>query len=149
MDKGDNLQIILAGPCTIMNAVAHNASSDTFVPRQNLIADDKNEAEGAPEEVKVTLGWGLDTISLIVRLPLHKFKSWTMQVESFISRKSANAEDLSLILGRMENIAILIPIFGHFLNNIRHLETKATISMKKQFINMQSKEDFRIVLRQS
>ena len=44
VEKGDNLEIILAGPCTIMNAVAHNASSDIFVPRKNLIADDKNEA---------------------------------------------------------------------------------------------------------
>ena len=44
VDKGDNMQRILPGPCTIMYAVAHNASSDTFVPRQNLIVDDKNEA---------------------------------------------------------------------------------------------------------
>ena len=49
LDKGDNLQKILAGPCTIMHAVAHNASSDTFVPRQNLIADYKKEAEGDPQ----------------------------------------------------------------------------------------------------
>ena len=57
VDKGDNLQRILAGPCIIMHAVAHNASPDTFVPRQKLIADDKNEAEGSPEEVKITLVW--------------------------------------------------------------------------------------------
>ena len=42
--KVNNLQRILAGPFTIMHAVAHNESLDTFVPRQNLIADDKNEA---------------------------------------------------------------------------------------------------------
>ena len=42
VDKGDNLQTILSGTCTIMHAVAHNESSDTFVPRQNLIADEKN-----------------------------------------------------------------------------------------------------------
>ena len=57
VDKGGNIQIILAGPCTIIHAVSHNVSSDTFVPRQNLIADDKNESEGATEEVKITLGW--------------------------------------------------------------------------------------------
>ena len=42
VEKCDNLQRILAGTCTIMHVVAHNASSDTFAPRQNLIADDKN-----------------------------------------------------------------------------------------------------------
>ena len=72
--KGDNLQRILSGPFTIMHAVAHNESSDTFVPRQNLIADDKNEAEGSPEESKITLWLELDTRSLIVRLSFHKFK---------------------------------------------------------------------------
>ena len=107
-----------------MHAVAHIASSDTFLPRQNLIADDKNEAERDPEEVKITLGWELETRSLMVILPLHKFKAWTIKVESLISRKSTNAEDLCAVLGRMENIAIVITMFGHFLNNIRHMEIK-------------------------
>ena len=44
VDKCYNLQRILAGPYTVMHAVAHNASSDTFVPRQNLITDDKNRS---------------------------------------------------------------------------------------------------------
>ena len=39
-----------------MHAVAHNASSEKFAPRQNLIADDKNEAEGASKEVEINLG---------------------------------------------------------------------------------------------
>ena len=60
VEKGGNLQRILVGPCTIMHVVAHNESSDTIVLRQNLIPDDKNEAEGDPEEVKSTLGWKLD-----------------------------------------------------------------------------------------
>ena len=83
----------------------------------------------------------------MVILSLHQFKAWTMQVEYFISRKSANAEDLSSVLGQMENIAIVIPTFGHFINNIRQLEIKATISTTKQFINMRSKEDFKITLK--
>ena len=47
----------------------------------------------------------------------------------------------------MENISIVIPMFGHFINNIRHLEIKATISTKNEFINMRSKEDFKIALK--
>jgi hypothetical protein len=34
-----------------------SASSTSSITRDHLIADDKNEAEGAPEEVKITLGW--------------------------------------------------------------------------------------------
>ena len=38
-------------------------------------------------------------------------------------------------------------MFGHFLNNIRHLEIKETISTKKKFIKKQSKGDFKIALK--
>ena len=147
VDVGDNLQRIIAAPCTIMHAIAHKAANDTSVPRQNFIAEDKNEAEGAPEEVKITLGWNLDTRRLLVSLPEHKYKAWSSQLKSFQNRKSANAKDLQSILGRLENVAIIIPMMGHFLNNIRQLEIRATASGRNQIINKRAKDDF--ILAQS
>jgi hypothetical protein len=61
MDIDDNLQRITAAPCAIIHALAHSLSSTTFIRRQNMIADNKNEAEGGPEERKICLGWILDT----------------------------------------------------------------------------------------
>ena len=142
VDTGTNLQKIVAGPCTIMHALAQHSLNDPFIPRQDFISDDKNEAEGAPEEVKITLGWVLDTRRLLIQLPKHKFKAWSTQVDSFTKRKSACSKDLQSILGRLENIAIIIPMFGHFLNNIRQTEIKATISNKSQKINNRTREDF-------
>ena len=148
VDTDDILDRIIAAPCTIMHAVAHKAeNNETFVPRQDIISDDKNEAEGAPEEVKITLGWELDSRSLLVKLPSHKFTAWSSQVASFISRKAANAKDLSSVLGRLENVAIMIPSFGHFLNNIRQLEIKASITNKNQIINKRAKDDFELALK--
>ena len=86
-----------------------------------MICDDKNEAEGAPEERKICLGWLLDTRRLLVSLPFHKAKAWNSQIEEVLIRKSANEETLVSVLGRLENIATIIPMMGHFLNNIRHL----------------------------
>jgi hypothetical protein len=144
VDVKDNLKRIIAGPCTIMHAIAHKDDpiSSPFIPRQDFIADDKNEAEGAPEEVKVTLGWELNSRSLLVKLPFHKFKAWTSQVDSFISRKSSNSKDLQSVLGRLENVAIIIPMFGHFLNNIRQLQIKAELINKNVKINQRAKDDF-------
>jgi hypothetical protein len=148
VDIDDNLERIIAAPCTIMHAVAHKAKNDeTFIPRQNIISKDKNEAEGAPEEIKITLGWELDSRSLLIKLPAHKFKAWSSQVNSFISRKTANEKDLSSVLGRLENVAVLIPSFGHFLNNIRQLEIKAAITKKNQVINKRAKDDFELALK--
>ena len=148
VDINDNLSRIIAAPCTVMHAVAHSAiGNETFVPRQNFISEDKNEAEGAPEEVKITLGWELDSRRLLIKLPEHKHKAWSSQVESFISRKTTNVDDLRSVLGRLENIAIIIPTFGHFLNNIRQLEIKAALTKKNQFINKRAHEDFKLALK--
>ena len=46
----------------------------------------------------------------------------------------------------MENIAIMIPMFAHFLNNMRQLEMKINISKKNQIINKRTKEDFKLAL---
>ena len=58
VDSYDNLDRIIAAPCTVMHAVTHHATdNETFVPRQEFISEDKNEAEGAPSEEKIMLGW--------------------------------------------------------------------------------------------
>ena len=145
-DIGDNLDRVKAAPCSIMHALAHKNSEKPHVKRDNFIADDKNEAEGAPEEIKIVLGWELNSRQLLVSLPHHKFVAWSTQVKSFTTRVSANSKDLQSVLGRLENVAIIIPMFGHFLNNIRQLEINATRTNKNQTINKRSKDDFKLAL---
>ena len=144
VDIGDNLERITAGPCTVMHAIAHKNSAKHIVPRQDFIADDKNDAEGAAEEEKVVLGWSLNTRTLDIKLPYHKYKAWSSQLRSFILRQSTNAKDIQSLLGRLENIAIIIPMFGHFLNNIRHTEIMATQSGRNQKINRRTHEDLKL-----
>ena len=146
VDIDDNLDRVKAAPCTIMHAIAHKNEGVSHIPRQNFIADDKNEAEGGPEEVKIVLGWELNSRELLVSLPSHKFIAWSSQVKSFLSRVSASGDDLRSVLGRLENIAIIIPMFAHFLNNIRQLEIKASRSNKNQMINKRTKEDLKLAL---
>ena len=141
---GNNLEKIVAAPCTVMHAIAHQASNRHLIPRQDFIAEDKNEAEGAPEEQKIVLGWMIDTRRLIISLPHHKFVAWSTQLASFITRNTTNATDIQSLLGRLENVAIVIPMFGHFLNNIRHLEIKASQSSRNQVINKRTKEDLKL-----
>ena len=61
VDIGDNLKCLIAAPCTVIHAISHQANGSTKVTRQDMISDDKNEAEGAPEEVKICLGWELNS----------------------------------------------------------------------------------------
>ena len=141
VDVKDHLLRIMAAPSTVMHAFTHEAKGNTHIARQDFIVDDKNEAEGGPEEVKIVLGWKVNTRSLRVQLPFHKFKAWTEQINSIRKRKTVNAKELQSALGRMENIAIMIPMFGHFLNNIRTLEIKANLTEKNQVITKRVRDD--------
>jgi hypothetical protein len=141
VDDGDNLLRLKAAACTVIHAISHQASSDTHLPRQDIIADDKNEAEGAPEEVKICLGWQLDTRRLLVRLPYHKYKAWDSQILALRDRRTASDKDLRSILGRLENVAGINCMLGHFLNNIRSLQLKADRSGHNVKVTDQARKD--------
>ena len=143
-DINDNLERIKAGPCTVMHAIAHQTHSPSSVTRQDFIAEDKNDAEGAPEEVKIVLGWEINSRELKIKLPKHKFIAWNNQLQSFFTRRTAGAKDLQSILGRLETVATIIPMMGHFLNNIRHTEIRASASGKNQLLNKRTVEDFKL-----
>ena len=90
VDIGNNLARIVAAPCTIIHALAHDSEGDTVIPRDDMVALDKCEAEGAASEERICLGWLLNTRSLLVSLPSHKVKAWISQVETFIKNKTAS-----------------------------------------------------------
>lgn len=57
MDIKDNLQRLIAGPCTVMHSLAYKMEGSIFPSRDNF----KNDVEGAPEKIKIVLGWRLST----------------------------------------------------------------------------------------
>ena len=125
-DIDENLDRLRAASCTVIHALAHkvlNASSYS-IERDDLMADDKNEAEGAPEEIKICLGWTLDSRRLLVQLPFHKYKALKNEIVELLKSYSTNEAILGTILGQLKNVAIIIAMMGHFLNNIAHLLTK-------------------------
>ena len=89
-DLNGNLERLRAASCSVLHAFAHKAykSSKSVIPRDDLRTDDQNEAEGAPEEVKICLGWTLDSRSLLVRLPFHKYTAWKQQIVDALKKKS-------------------------------------------------------------
>ena len=150
-DINDNLQRLRAASCTVLHAFAHKASSSSSssIKRDNLVADDKNEAEGAPEELKIVLGWTLDSRRLLVKLPFHKWKAWKSQIESALKGSSIDEKTLSSIVGRLENVAVIIKMMGHFLNNLHYLLTqleKQKYSYHRTKLNNRSRHDLELSL---
>ena len=144
VDIGDNTEKIMADPCTVIHALAHATEEDTVIPRQDMIAADKNIAEGAPEEVKIILGWEINTRTMSICLPHHKVVAWSAQLEECLKRKTSNSKQLQSLLGRLEQVATIIPMFGHFLNNVRSTEIRATSTNRAQTINKRTREDLKL-----
>ena len=67
------------------------------------------------QELKICLGWLLDTRHLKVSLPSHKFQAWLKQVQETINQKTVSEKLLaSSVLGRLEYIATIIPTMDIF-----------------------------------
>jgi hypothetical protein len=144
VDKGDNLLRLATAPCTVIHAIGHRASGSTHLYRQDLISEEKNVAEGAPEEEKICLGWTFNTRKLIVALPTHKYEAWDNQIQNIIKAKSIKFKLLESVLGRLENVAIIVVMFGHFLNNIRSLQIKAMKSQHNQKLSRNALREFEL-----
>ena len=143
-DVGDNLLRLATAPCTVIHAIAHRATGTTHLKRQDLISAEKNEAEGAPEEIKICLGWQFNTRELLISLPTHKFEAWNTQIDDIIKEKTVKYKTLESILGRLENVAIILVMFGHFLNNIRSLQIKAASTQHNQKLTKNAITEFEL-----
>ena len=147
VDLGNNLECINAAPCTVIHAMAHHTSGKTHVIRQNMISDEKNEAEGAAEEIKICLGWVLNTRKLTIALPSHKYQAWDKMVISTMDNKSTNDKHLRSLLGRLENMATVIPMAAHFFNNIRALQIKAAKQTHNVRLTSRCRDDLQLCRR--
>ena len=143
-DIDDTLEKITKAPITVLDAIADDAILDCDILRDDLLSDDKTRVEGAPEEIKICLGWTLNTRSLLVSLPDHKKIGWSQQIEVLLTHNTANGKELSSILGRLENIAQIVTMFGHFLSNIRALEILANAKGHNVRLNQRARDDLRL-----
>ncbi len=144
LDTEDNLERITKAPITVLDAIADDSILNCDILRDDLLADDKTKIEGAPEEIKICLGWTLNTRSLLVSLPDHKKIGWLEQIEGLLNQKTVGGKELSSILGRLENVAQIVTMFGHFLSNIRSLEILANVKKHNVRINRIVKEDLKL-----
>ena len=144
-DIKDNLERITRAPVTIMYAVADNAPVTNLVTkRKEIVAEDKMIAEGAAEELKICLGWLIDTRRLRVQLPIHKVIAWKQQINTILSKTTVSNKELQSILGRLENVAQVMTTLGHFLSNIRHIQLLAEKKGHNIKLNKRSRADLEL-----
>ena len=100
VDSRKNLRRITRAPITIIHAIADiSLANHTTVRRNDIVAEDKMEAEGAAKEEKICLGWLLNTRTLSVKLPKHKAIAWTSQIKDTLQNTTVSNKNLQSILG--------------------------------------------------
>jgi hypothetical protein len=80
--------------------------------RYNLIK--KNTAEGQLEEMKLILGWIINTRSLSISLPKDKFQCWTSDISRFTSSSKAKHKNLESTIGHLKHVACIYSPMRHF-----------------------------------
>jgi hypothetical protein len=95
------------------------------IPRKDMEAQNKLQAEAGLEEWKTILGWILDTRHFLVQLPKNKFVAWTNIINVVIQRGTMMAKEVKSIVGQLGHLEIAIPFVHHFLSRLRDLQARA------------------------
>lgn len=75
----------------------------------DLVAMKKLLAEGRLEEVKILLGWLVNTCLLTIVLPDHKYIAWRRNIQHMIDCGWTTHRELETIIGRLNHVGYIIP----------------------------------------
>ena len=119
-DIEDNTTRVIRAIPFAIHSVARPIDNSDDIPRVDIISAKKLHAEGTFEEVKVVLGWIINTRNLLISLPQDKHKKWTTDLNRMIASGSTSYKLLESTLGRLNHVAGIIPMLRHFLGRLRH-----------------------------
>eukprot|EP00957_Ditylum_brightwellii_P169690 12915667-Ditylum_brightwellii.AAC.1 len=78
------------------------------------------EGEGTPSELKIFLGWLLDSRLFLTQLPRYKGNAWIKEITDLLgSRIPFSSNDVESLIGKLNHAGFIIPSSRHFLNRIR------------------------------
>lgn len=119
--------------------VARPEDKNDPIPRNPIISLRKWIAEGTPEEVKVILGWEVNTRMMSVSLPECRVSEWSNQIKHMLEKGKAQKATWHKVLGRLTRLSEIIPLSRFFLNRIREAtsiaEEKNWCSISKEVKN--------------
>ncbi len=96
----------------------HAGEHEPILRRVILLSLIKLQAEGAPAEQQIVLGWMLDTRRLLVSLPDDKYTAWRSAIEHITKNKGCLKEDFDTLEGQLNHAAYVIPLAHFFIVDI-------------------------------
>lgn len=103
----------------VIAAMSRPNSDQEQLPRDEFLTLSKLEAEGAPAEIRIVLGWQIDTRRLLISLPRDKHATWRRELQDLLQTPTAAFSTWDSLLGRLNHAAEVIPLSRYFLGHLR------------------------------
>jgi hypothetical protein len=107
-----------------IDSCACSKHADKPIPRKDMEARNKLQAEAGMEEQKTNLGWFLDTRRLLVKLLKNKFIAWTNIINTVIQCGNTTAKEMESIIGHLGHLWMAIPFVHHFQSRLPDLQAR-------------------------
>jgi hypothetical protein len=118
LDKDENTLRTNTAMLTAIRAISRPIDSSEEIPRKDIISLKKFQAEGTPSETKTVLGWLLNTRSLRIYLPDHKYTAWKEDISAIITCEKVQETSLEQMIGRLNHVACIMEMLRHFLGRL-------------------------------
>eukprot|EP00978_Attheya_sp_CCMP212_P041659 scaffold241666_cov75-Attheya_sp.AAC.1 len=89
------------------------------ISRDDVLPLKKFLAEATPAEIKTILGWEINSRSLLISLPMHKYIAWSRSITDLLAASRACHGPLETLIGRLNHPGFIIPCARHFVGHIR------------------------------
>ena len=108
----------------VLHLLVRPSMPDEPIDRNDILAEDKMKAEGAPSEEMRVLGWIIDTRRLQMRLPFDKFTCWSREIETWLDPKRVYVtfKELESMLGKMIHACKGIPLALYYTKRCQELK---------------------------
>jgi hypothetical protein len=144
-DGTDNAIRCKCATLLAIDACARPKHPNEPIPREEMEARNKLEAEAGLEEHKTILGWLVDTRCLLLSLPNKKFVAWTTIIEKVLEQGTTTAKEMECIIGHLGHLGMAIHAIYHFMNRLRNLHEQA-MSRRSITINKECRNNLRFMI---
>ena len=111
-------------------------SSQDATKRTDIINKIKHLAEGLPSEVKIVLGWQINTRSFRVHLTTSKRDDWQHDINLSLMHKQCSKGTLESMIGRFNHVGTIIHTARYFLTRLRYRLNQYQHNNKKCMIKL-------------
>jgi len=109
----------------VLHLLGRPLATSESLTRDDLMSLTKFRAEATPAEIKMVLGWILDTRRLQISLPPNKHRAWTNSIDTTLAKVRVSHKELEELIGRLNHAAFIIPMAHHFLGQLRSAQYAA------------------------